>query len=131
MHQAEDLLLTILHLELLRPELSVGIFTGYSQFELVSGRYSMYGQPDATANELALLWENLVHYIDFAIMGRYDCNRPVSNRPLVSSANQELINYSDRYADDEFSAPEIEIVISEDGFTQITGFPTNKELCAA
>jgi anaerobic ribonucleoside-triphosphate reductase activating protein len=61
--------------------------------------------------------------LDFAVLGRFN-RHLVSADPLVTSRNQELRVFSDRYTRADFRAQAVEVTIDPDGLTQITGFPT-------
>lgn len=130
MHQAPEVLTVMLHLALLRPELTAGMFTGYTKQELEAGRYGIYEVPNRCDEEKAFLWRELQGYLDFAVMGRYNHLQPVEGQPLVSSANQQLVQLSSHYAAADFTEPEVEIVIGDDGTSQVTGFPSENLLCA-
>jgi hypothetical protein len=60
--------------------------------------------------------------LDFAVLGRYN-RLQQSDRPLVTSRNQELSLFSDRHVMDDFSDQSVEVIIGADGWAQITGFP--------
>ena len=89
----------------MRPSLSFGLFTGYARAELCK----------------IPAWTAIRATLDFAVMGRYDRSQPC-NKPLVSSANQELVLLSNRYQLSDFPAQSEEVFIGPDGLCQITGF---------
>ena len=93
-------------LRYMRPKWSVGIFSGYTQAE---------------AAEIPE-WPLIRATLDFAVLGRYDRTQPC-NKPLVSSANQELVLLSPRYTLKDFPAQSEEVFIGPDGLCQITGYP--------
>ncbi len=102
------------------PSLSIGLFSGYTEDELALGRYR-----DATSSSPAAraeAWQRIRGCLDFAVLGRYNRLQP-SDRPLVTSRNQQLLLFSDRHILDDFANQSIEVTIGADGLTQITGFP--------
>ncbi len=88
----------------------VVIFTGYSRGDLSS-------------NESAD-WETLLDHADMVIAGPYEQGNPAF-RPLLSSANQEILHLTDRYRD--YAAgpggKRAEFRISLTGDTVLTGLP--------
>jgi anaerobic ribonucleoside-triphosphate reductase activating protein len=98
-------------LELLRrlkaahPEMTTGLFSGYTERELTES-----------------LWPAIQGHLDFAVLGRYNARRR-SHDPLVSSTNQVLRLYTARYSMADFAAQSVEVQIDDTGLTQITGFP--------
>jgi anaerobic ribonucleoside-triphosphate reductase activating protein len=79
LQQPWDVLDLIDVLKTLKPDWSIGMFTGYTQDEAASMPF----------------WGLIRATLDFAVMGRYDRTKPC-NKPLVSSANQELVLLSTR-----------------------------------
>jgi anaerobic ribonucleoside-triphosphate reductase activating protein len=108
--QCKELLSFIQSVKFCAPDWSVGIFTGYTREEL--GGYS----------DLGARWNRIRATLDFAVVGRYDRTQPC-NKPLVSSANQELVLLSDRYSLTDFGPQTEEVHIGPDGLFVITGFP--------
>jgi anaerobic ribonucleoside-triphosphate reductase activating protein len=107
-------------IRLLIPNLSIGMFSGYSEQELETGRYRAFTQ---TSNEFRRgAWAYLKTQLDFAVLGRYNALQPAAD-PLVTSANQKLRLFSDLYAATDFSEQSVEFSIDPTGLTQITGFP--------
>ncbi|MEZ5399174.1 MAG: 4Fe-4S single cluster domain-containing protein [Bryobacteraceae bacterium] len=120
MQQAEDLLALIKSIRCRQPALSFGMYSGYSEQELSSGRYWCRTElPQVARQEL---WYSIRQHLDFAVLGRYVAERP-SARPLRTSANQKLKLFSDRYSEQDFEPQEIEVHIAESGLVQVTGFP--------
>lgn len=101
------------------PALSVGLFSGYAQRELVEGRFRSEGLSTA---ERTRSWKNIRKCLDFAVLGRFNRRLP-SSLPLVSSGNQELILVSSRHSLEDFEDQGVEITIDANGLTQVTGFP--------
>jgi anaerobic ribonucleoside-triphosphate reductase activating protein len=118
--QALDLLDLIRLLKRTRPELSIGMYSGYSERELDSGRF---WTRDGIAREARqAVWANIKLQLDFAVLGRFVAPRQ-SQRPMRTSANQVLRLFSDRYREEHFKPLEFEVNIESAGWVQITGFP--------
>lgn len=108
MQQAQDLLALMQMLRRARPEISIGMYSGYAESELDGGRFPF--------------WRDIKKNLDFAVLGRFVAARP-SRLPLRTSANQSLRLFSDRYRTEHFTPLEFEVHIESKGLTQITGFP--------
>jgi len=106
------------------PDLSVGLFSGYTERELETGRFR---SEDLSSAQRTSSWKNIRACLDFAVLGRFNKWLP-SSLPLVSSANQELVLVSSRYSLADFEDQGVEITIDAIGFTQITGFPVQDRL---
>ena len=120
MEQAGALLAFLQSLRLRVPELSIGLFSGYTDRELEAGAFLSH---DANpSSHQADLWRAIRHHLDFAVLGRFNGHRP-SNQPLVSSQNQALLLLSDRHSSSHFSPLSVEFTIDSQGITQLTGFP--------
>jgi anaerobic ribonucleoside-triphosphate reductase activating protein len=120
MQQAEDLLRLMKSIRERQPALSFGMYSGYSEQELASGRYWCRRElPQVARQEL---WHSMRRHLDFAVLGRYVAGRP-SALPLRTSANQRLKLFSNRYREQDFEPQEIEVHIGESGLVQVTGFP--------
>ena len=120
MQQAADLVELIEELRNRGSRLSFGLFTGYTERELASGRYFCVSQ-ETTAEKIGL-WSQIRQRLDFAVMGRYNQGRPAS-APLCSSGNQRLRLLSSRYDMRDFAPLQMEITITDGGLAQLTGFP--------
>lgn len=120
MQQAHDLLTVLQTIRTAAPELSIGMYSGYSFAELESGRYQTHRAVNIGV-KLAL-WQQIRGHLDFAVLGRYVHGRP-GELPLRSSSNQELHILSDRYSTSDFAPFEVEVQIGAEGLVQITGFP--------
>ncbi len=120
MQQAHDLLVTLQTIHAAAPELSIGMYSGYSHKELTAGRYQT--RQSSGQSERTKLWQEIQSHLDFVILGRYVESRP-GDRPLRSSTNQELQIFSDRYSIADFAPLEVEVQIGSEGLVQITGFP--------
>jgi hypothetical protein len=133
MQQADSMLQLILALKAYRPEWSFGMFSGYTLRELSDGRYWVR-EEKLSEPWKRQLWMRLKARLDFAILGRYDRDKPVDaaldvltdhrpDLPIVSSSNQTVELFSMRYTHVDFPRRAFEVIIGEDGLTQITGFP--------
>lgn len=95
---------------------SVGMFTGFS--------------PQEAARIEA--WDNISAFLDFAVMGRYVQEHPLSSG-LRSSQNQWLfLGKRGKYSLEDFDRPNDVEVHVQNGQQRITGFPTRElleELC--
>lgn len=107
------------------PELSFGMYTGYTAQELEAGKYrwSVSNHRRVPQYQKAEAWSWLKTQLDFAVMGRFNQEQLDSSRPLCSSRNQHLVLFSDRYRLEDFRPQEAEVHI-EDDLVTITGFPT-------
>ena len=120
MQQAPDLLDLMRVLRRARPEISIGMYSGYTQHELDSGRFwTRYGIAQAVK---CRIWEDIKQHLDFAVLGRFVTARP-TQLPMRTSANQVLRLFSGRYREEHFKPLEFEVHIEAQGFVQITGFP--------
>ena len=102
------------------PSLSIGLFSGYAERELVQGQF----RADLSLSRIQRgdLWQRIRGHLDFAVLGRYNRQQP-SDRPLATSRNQQLLLLSERHPEGDFTAQSVEITIGAEGMTQITGFP--------
>jgi anaerobic ribonucleoside-triphosphate reductase activating protein len=120
MQQALDLLEVIRLLKRARPEISIGMYSGYTERELDSGRF--WTRCGIAQEALRRAWAGIKQELDFAVLGRFVAARP-SKFPMRTSANQVLRLFSDRYREEHFKPLEFEVHIEAQGLTQITGFP--------
>ena len=120
MQQAPDLLDLIRLLKGERPEISIGMYSGYTERELDSGRF--WTRHGIAQEARCRVWEDIKLHLDFAVLGRFVAARP-SQLPMRSSANQVLRLFSDRYREEHFTPLEFEVNIESAGLVQITGFP--------
>ena len=121
MQQAESLLALIRNLRDRVPELSFGMFTGYTTRDLEEGLYWI-SRREFAAQEKRRLWEEIRAHLDFAVLGRFNQNQP-STLPLRTSRNKVLRLLSGRYTAADFSEQLVEINIQEGGRAEVTGFP--------
>ena len=82
MQQAEGLLELMREIRKTAPAASLGMFTGYTESELASGRFVTRLGPDV--EQKCELWRTVRELLDFAVMGRYDQTQP-SIAPLRTS----------------------------------------------
>lgn len=120
MQQGSDLLDLIRLLKHTRPELSLGMYSGYTERELESGRFWTCDGIGQEARHHA--WAEIKQHLDFAVLGRFVAGRP-SKLPMRTSVNQVLRLFSDRYREEHFEPLEFEVQIEVQGLVQITGFP--------
>ena len=121
MQQADDLADLLQGLRSALPALSLGMFTGYSEKELETGRY--FTTHGIDRDRRRTLWRSIRSYVDFAVMGRFNRLQP-SEAAMRTSANQVLRLFSGRYSESDFGEQTVEITIAADGLTRTTGFPT-------
>jgi anaerobic ribonucleoside-triphosphate reductase activating protein len=128
MQQALSLYALLTVIRTLRPNWSLGMFTGYTMDVLNSGDYTIPAWPDFRLKER--LWTQLAGTLDFAITGRFNRSQPRASLPqdvpyrhAVSSANQEIWLFTRRYTYSDFRPLSVEVKISPNGLTQVTGFP--------
>ena len=121
MQQPDELLALIESLAVRRPDLSFGMYSGYSERELSIGRYWCRSKSSERAKQA--MWRSIRHRLDFAILGKYSAVLP-SALPLRTSANQKLVLFSRRYREQDFGVQEVEVQIDNKGAIQVTGFPT-------
>jgi len=120
MQQAEALLELMREIRRTAPAMSLGMFTGYTESELISGRFVT--RLGATVEQRCELWRTVRDLLDFAVMGRYDQTQP-SIAALRTSRNQKLELLSGRYQEGDFGPQLVEISIEESGKSVLTGFP--------
>jgi anaerobic ribonucleoside-triphosphate reductase activating protein len=120
MQQALDLLDLIRLLKRARPELSIGMYSGYTQHELDSGGF--WTRHGIAQDARRRIWEEIKRHLDFAVLGRFVTARP-SQLPMRTSTNQVLQLFGHRYREEHFMPLEFEAHIEAQGLVQITGFP--------
>ena len=126
--QIEDLaaLLDILKRE---SNLSLGMYTGYTQHELDTGRFISCPGDMEYSNRVrkSRAWASVRMKLDWVKFGRYNRSKPV-NKPLVTSKNQELVMTSGRHTLEAFPPQAVEDHIDDKGFVFITGFPVDRKV---
>jgi len=120
MQQADSLLALLQALQNHAPELSFGMFSGYTERELNEGRYAVWGRK-LKGQEKRVPWEAIRPHLDFAVLGRFNRFQPISE-PLRSDQNQVLRLFSSRYRESDFGEQLAEVNIYEDGRLEGTGF---------
>jgi anaerobic ribonucleoside-triphosphate reductase activating protein len=128
MQQAGDLWKLITTLRGHQPGISLGMYTGYTELELSTGRYLILSTEDKDKNDRlkGYLWEDIRQHLDFAVMGRYNHLLKDTSRPLCSSKNQKLALFSHRYCLSDFQPLQMEVHIDSDSLVTITGFPMER-----
>jgi len=121
MHQVAELCELVERVKADAPCISFGMFSGYYERELESGRY--WTRSPLLDRDRAQLWLRLRSNLDFAVLGRY-VPTLATLEPLRSSSNQSLRLFTPRYIAADFAAPEVEVTLEPGGLVQITGFPT-------
>jgi anaerobic ribonucleoside-triphosphate reductase activating protein len=125
--QAQYLYLILHAIRKERPDLSIGMFTGYTTKELELGKFKWKstetgdwkrGSPE--------LWNEIKSMLDWAVLGRYNQTVKSVNDPLRGSLNQEVIFYTNRYSEANLQPQMVEVQIDEDALVQITGFPNEQ-----
>lgn len=123
LQQMADLWLVIYLIRAWRPELSIGMFTGYTEQELDRGISYYVPQGGRWEGEAAVrYWQCIKRELDFAVMGRYNQLQP-SKRPMCGSENQQIVLFSERYKLEDFEQQAVELDFSPEGLVTITGFP--------
>ena len=122
MQQADSLLTLMYTLRQRAPELSFGMFSGYTEYELDLGQYWTWAC-DYSERVRGRIWRTIQAYLDFAVLGRFDQTQPCI-LPLRTSRNQVLRLFSHRYSPADFSEQLTEASIKEGGQVEVTGFPT-------
>jgi anaerobic ribonucleoside-triphosphate reductase activating protein len=123
MQHAADLYI-LMHWIKNNTNLTIGMFTGYSQKELNEGRWKWHSRATGDFRQGSKeIWEAIKGMLDFAIMGRYNQLVSCSDKPLCGSRNQEVVFFTDKYSEKDLTQQEIEIQISTEGLVQLTGFP--------
>jgi anaerobic ribonucleoside-triphosphate reductase activating protein len=122
-----DILTIADYVQFMRPGFSVGLFTGYTERELETGRFqTLNADNSAFVSGDSDLWSAIKSRIDFAVMGRFNASLVTIGKPLCGSTNQEIRLFSNRYTLADFGPQEVEITIGpHDGqmCASITGFP--------
>lgn len=125
-HQIAELGMLAKELRKRMPWLSQGIFSGYTEKELETGKIKIYNQglaqPTKSAYTKAGYWARLKANLDFGVFGRYNQQAP-HNAPMVTSTNQALRFFTKRYDQRDFPEQTTEVTINSQGLVTITGFP--------
>jgi anaerobic ribonucleoside-triphosphate reductase activating protein len=121
MQQAPALLELIQTLRQQLPSFSFGLFSGYSDLELLLGEYSIWGC-DYSEPDRRRLWEEIREHLDFAVLGRFNEAQP-SGLPLRTSRSQALRMLTSRYGVKDYGPQSVEVIVHSDGRAEVTGFP--------
>lgn len=123
--QAQALLALCEWLKVLRPTLSLGLFSGYTTRELTSGRWQYRAEGSGNwEHGTKELFDRIRAHLDFGIFGRFTRALATNDKPLCGSRNQEVVFFNDRYSGRDLQPQGCEINISQDGEQlTITGFP--------
>jgi organic radical activating enzyme len=106
-----------------RPDWSIGVFSGYTHHELAIGKYQPIPNSTGVPEFNKELWRQIRPLLDFGFFGRFDRTKPTGSGALVSSANQEVVLFSNRYQMSDFMPLSVEFSVDDSGLCQITGFP--------
>jgi anaerobic ribonucleoside-triphosphate reductase activating protein len=120
MHQADAAAELMAKVRATDADLSLGMFSGYTEQELAQGIYFAGGI--SSRSHRASLWRQIRALLDFAVLGRYNQALP-TREPLRTSRNQRLVLFSDRYQANSFGPQLIEVSIEASGGAVMTGFP--------
>jgi hypothetical protein len=120
LHQITEVLRLLRNLKREAPDLSAGLFSGYTEHELQHGCFQTYFPSSIWLRQAQ--WRELESLLDFAVLGRYNQHQPSAD-PLITSRNQRLRLYSSRYRPADFHEQTVEVSIQSDGLTHVTGFP--------
>lgn len=124
MQHFSDVLEIARYLRDVRPELSIGMFTGYTARELETGNFQLIHPSGlALVKGDGKLWDMLRPMLDFAVMGRFNASKVTTDKPLCGSSNQDVVLFSDRYTGADFRPQQTQVTIDENGLVHITGFP--------
>jgi anaerobic ribonucleoside-triphosphate reductase activating protein len=122
--QAPELHLLCEYLKSERPDLSIGVFTGYTLHELAHGCWRWRAaDTDRWIKGSARLFEQIKQFLDFAVFGRFWRTMASSDKPLCGSRNQRVVFFSDRYTEQDLEPQGYEVHIDAQGAIAITGFP--------
>jgi anaerobic ribonucleoside-triphosphate reductase activating protein len=120
MQQAESSLRLLHRLREHAPELSFGMFSGYTEHELDQGQYWVWGDSSSEQHRKRL-WQEIRASLDFAILGRFNQAQP-GNMPLRTSRNQVLRLFTDSYTPADFSEQLTEVNINEGGLAIVPSY---------
>jgi anaerobic ribonucleoside-triphosphate reductase activating protein len=125
MQQAPYLYVLVAWIREHRPDLTIGMYTGYNLKELENGTFKWKSAEDADWQRGSKqLWAAIKEHLDFAVTGRYIESVACHDEPLRGSRNQEVVFFTDRYKESDLSQQMAEISVDMDALIQITGYPT-------
>ena len=87
LHQITEALRLLHNLKREALDLSIGLFSGYTEQELQQGRFQTYFPSIIWLRQAQ--WRELESLLDFAVLGRYNQQQPSAD-PLITSRNQRL-----------------------------------------
>lgn len=124
--QAEALAGLCEYLKAERPALSIGLFSGYTTRELVSGLWQYRSDTDRCWHQgSSQLFDRVKGHLDFGVFGRFNQAKHTTDKPLCGSSNQEVVFFTNRYSSKDLLHQECEINISANGEEMtVTGFPS-------
>lgn len=122
-----DLFLIMWELRRRRPELSFGMYTGYTLRELDRGDFRWFANGSLIDGD-PQIWAMIRHLLDFAIMGRYNQEKTTSSKPMCGSDNQQVQFFSERYSLEDLGAQVVEFSVDPSGLVQLTGFPVGLDV---
>ena len=123
--QAPELYLLCEYVKSRKPDLSIGVFSGYTLRELAHGQWRWKTHDgDAWVKGNAALFKHIKQFLDFGVFGRFRQSMACRDKPLCGSRNQEVVFFSGRYSQRDLEPQGYEVTISGDGgIAIITGFP--------
>lgn len=130
MQQAPYLYVLVAWIREHRPDLTIGMYTGYTKKELENGTFKWMSASiedktsDGWHKGSTKLWHEIKKHIDFAVTGRYIQSMACHDEPLRGSRNQEVLFLTGHYKQSDLSPQIAEVSVDEDALIQITGFPT-------
>lgn len=130
MQQASYLYVLVAWIRENRPDLTIGMYTGYTKKELENGTFKWMStvqessKDDGWKKGTKELWAAIKEHLDFAVVGRYVQSLACHDEPLRGSSNQEVLFFTDRYRNEDLPPQIAEVSISDDALIQITGYPT-------
>jgi pyruvate-formate lyase-activating enzyme len=84
LHQITEVLRLLRNLKREAPDLSTGLFSGYTEHKLEQGRFQTYFSSSIWLRQAQ--WLKLESLLDFAVFGRYNQQQPSAD-PLTTSRN--------------------------------------------
>ena len=123
--QAPELRLLCQYLKLRRPNLSMGVFSGYTAHELAHGKWLWKSlETHSWVKGDANLFDQIRQFLDFGVLGRFRESMACRDKPLCGSRNQEVVFFTNRYSQRDLEPQGYEVNISSEGtLATITGFP--------
>ena len=125
MQQAPYLYVLVAWIREHRPDLTIGMYTGYNEKELENGTFKWKSADDADwVRGSKQLWLEIKKHLDFAVVGRYIESMACHDEPMRGSKNQDVLFYTTKYNESSLPQQAAEVTVGEDGLIQITGYPT-------